>query len=240
MKKRIITLLIICLIIITLSFVFNGRTIYLGSYTKVFTIGSKVFKFSNNKKVVLRPVYAYKKGNKVKGYLKSTPSNDGNEYYVVSKNNNKIDQSFLIASGRLSNIKVFLNDNNVNIDISVLSEINALLDKNLSIDNIYSYSKINQDINNDFINEDIIYVVYMENDQFVTRIFINSNDNITDIINYEYDIDQDSSISYGLAGLIDFNKDDNYEIIVSKVDGDSKPAYYSIYRYENGIIKELK
>ena len=80
----------------------------------------------------------------------------------------------------------------------------------------------------------------MENDQFVTRIFINSNDNITDIINYEYDIDQDSSISYGLAGLIDFNKDDNYEIIVSKVDGDSKPAYYSIYRYENGIIKELK
>ena len=118
-------------------------------------------------------------------------------------------------------------------------EINQLLDTNISIDSIQNYRMISKDIDNDSSKESIFYISYIDDDSISTNIFVVDNSEVTNIIDSSVSFD-DLGKSYSLVGVIDFNKDKNYEVIVSRVDGDSQPMYYDIYRYENNSIKEIK
>ena len=240
-KKSIIISLIICILVIIIVSFINMKIIYLGSYTKVLSFGNTIFKFNNNNSILLRNAKIYKNGNIINGYIKSSKSGDSSDYYIASKNNRIIDFDYLIASGVLTNIDVIQNNNVIDIDNNSLSIINNLLNENINIDNVYNYNRISCDIDNDSIEEDIISIIYYENDSIKTNIFINKNNSITNIINNEYSYEEESiSNIYNFVGLIDFNKDKKYEIIISNRSGDSQPTYFDIYRYENDNIKEIK
>ena len=241
MKKRIVPILIICIVIILLITVLNGRLIYLGNNTKVLVFGSKIIKFNYNPKIVLRSVNIYKDNNKtINGYIKSTKHDKEYNYYLVSRNNKEINTDDLIASGLLNKLSVYTKVESSTIDQSSLDMINNLLEKNINTDDIYNYKKITYDIDNDSNKEDIIALVFNDNGSFANRIFINDN-NLVNVIDYNVSFSDEKNIkSYGLVGLVDFNKDDIYEIVVSRVDGDSQPAYYDIFSYDNGSIKEIK
>lgn len=238
MRKRIIIPLFICLIIIVVISVINMKTTYLGAYTKVISFGNISFKYNSNRRVLLKKVNIYKNGNKIKGFIKSQKSNNGYDYYAISRTNNKIDLDYLVASGTLLDLKV-INSNNVEIDNQSLVVINNMLGTNLLLDNVFNYSVISYDIDNDITEEEVAFVTYLEEDTIVTRIFIYDDNSVINIINEEKELDEEGT-SYNLASIIDFNKDNKYEIVISKVDGDSQPTYYNIYRYNNGTIKEIK
>lgn len=238
MKKRIVLPLFIFVIIIVLISTINMKTVYLGSYTKVISFGNITFKYNSNKKVILKKVNIYKNGNKTKGYIKSQKSNNGKEYYAVSNSNNKLDLDYLLASGSLAKIDV-IDYESSEINNESLVRINGLLGTSLLLDNILNYGVISFDIDNDITSEEVYYVAYYENDMIVTRIFIADDNQVINIVNEETNLD-DNGTSYNLTCLIDFNKDKIYDVVVSKVDGDSQPTYYNIYRYTDGQIKEIK
>ena len=239
MKKRIIIPLLIFIIIVIIVTFINSKTIYLGNQTRVYSFGNKLIKRNRNNKVILKKINVYKNGNILKGYLKSAKVSNEYDYYAVSKSNNKYDLDDLIVSGTLTKIDVVLCDKSLKINDSTLLEINQLLDTNISIDSIQNYRMISKDIDNDSSKESIFYISYIDDDSISTNIFVVDNSEVTNIIDSSVSFD-DLGKSYSLVGVIDFNKDKNYEVIVSRVDGDSQPMYYDIYRYENNSIKEIK
>ena len=109
----------------------------------------------------------------------------------------------------------------VEIDNQSLVVINNMLGTNLLLDNVFNYSVISYDIDNDITEEEVAFVTYLEEDTIVTRIFIYDDNSVINIINEEKELDEEGT-SYNLASIIDFNKDNKYEIVISKVDGDIK------------------
>lgn len=242
MKKKVVILFaVICILIIIISFVINSNIVYLGNHTKVLSFGNILFKYNLNNNIVLRKVNIYKTSNVLKGYIKTEKYNSENRYYAVSVNNKTIKLNDFIASGILKKVDIINTGKASEIDSNKVSKLNDLLEKELTIDNVYGYKEISYDIDNDNDEEDIIYTTYMENGSLVTNIFLYENGNVTNIINYENDLEAENNCkNYDLVCVINFNKDNNYEIVISVNDGDSQPTYYNIYKLENGNIKEIK
>lgn len=238
----IIILVIVTIIVIALHFLISLKTFYLGNYTKVITIGSKIIKVNSNTAIKLRKVKYYRNGNISKGFLKSYYVDGENEYYIASLNNKSLDIMDLVASGSLAKMDI-VPPKNIDEDLtaSSLKDINSFLGKTLSSDDIFDYKKITYDIDNDSKNEDVIYLSYMENNSLKKVAFISDEVN-TEIINKETDLENEVSEDeiYSLVDLIDFNGDSVYEIVISRCAGDDSPTYYDIYSYDNGIIKEIK
>ena len=235
--------LIVTVAIIFLHFIIIGRTVYLGNNTKVISIGSKIFKYNKNKKVLLKKVNVYRNNELIDGYLKSRNLDNEKELYLVSSDNKNIDIKDLIASGKLIKIDVKLPSNESDsIDESSIKEINDIFDIDLKSENVSIYKKIVHDIDNDSIDEQIIFISFVLNDISSDKIIIKDN-NIIKIIDYDYDYEnlmKEPQKVYDLVGIIDFNNDKNYEVVVSRINGDSQPTYYDIYSYENGKVSEIK
>ena len=238
----IIILVIVTIVIVVLNFMISLRTYYLGNYTKVISIGSKIIKLNSNRAIKLRKVKYYRNGSISNGFLKSYYIDGENEYYIVSKNNKSLDILDLIAAGPLVKMDI-VPPKNIDEDLtsSSLKDINSFLGKTLSDDDIFGYKKITYDIDNDSNNEDVIYLSYMENNSLKKIAYISDEVN-TEIINKETDLEDEvgGDEIYSLVDLIDFNGDNIYEIVISRCAGDDSPTYYDIYSYDNGIIKEIK
>lgn len=243
MKKRIVVfLLVVCVIIIVLFEFVNSRTIYIGSNTRIISFGPKIYKFNSNKKVLLKKVNVYRDGKQVKGFLKSSKEEGKYGYYVVNSNNKTMNVDPLIASGSFAKLNVVSSkyyDNNYNEDI--INRISELLEKEISFNSVMNYKRISFDIDNDSVEEEIYLILYNENESFVTNIFVYKNENVISIIDSEIDYTEADSIeSYSLAGLIDFNNDKMYEIVLSKSTGDDTPTVYDIYTFSNDTVKKIK
>ncbi|MBR4350967.1 MAG: hypothetical protein IKP98_01950 [Bacilli bacterium] len=240
-KKIVIPILIVCIIVILSILFLNTKIVYLGSHNKVITFGNKIFNYKSNKRILLRKAYIYKDGKALKGYIKSNKNGKTNEYYAVSKYNKMINVNNFIASGILKKLNIINIDDDIEIDSNKLKEYNELLDTNIELDNVYNYKEILFDIDNDSSEEKVIYIVYNENDSIFTSIIVDDNGNAFEIVYYEDNMDSDiQNKIYYLVNLIDFNNDKKYEVVVSVCDGDSQPTYYSIYKYDNGKVKEIK
>ena len=241
--KIVMFLVIITVVIIILQLFISMNTVYIGNNTRVISIGSKIYKYNKNKKIILKKIKVYKDGRTVKGFLKSTKADNEIEYHLVSSSNKKIDMKTVIASGQMVKLSVVDRTKDINtINDTLLNELNDMLDTELKIENVSRYNKITYDIDNDSIDEQVLYVSYLKDNISVDRIFI-YDDNLIDVVDYEFDYKDVMNLSqkaYDFVGLIDFNNDNKYEVVVSRVDGDSHPAYYDIYSYENGIVKEIK
>jgi hypothetical protein len=243
MKKRIIFLLAIVVLVVAILITFvDMKTIYLGSNTKAFVFGNKIIKINRNNKIILKSVYVYNKERRINGYLKSTKEGKNYGYYAVTSNNKIINPDNLIASGKLNKIKVVeFKNKGEDISSSSLNEVNSLLEKSIKKESVMDYKDIEYDIDNDSRLEKIYSITYVENGALINSIFINDNDNVIDIVNYEIDFDDvETANLYTITNLIDFNNDDNYEIVLSKVKGDDSPKYYDIYSYIDGSVKEIK
>ena len=239
--KPIIVLVIITILVFILRLFINLYTVYIGNNARVITIGSKIIKINNNNKILLRRAKIYKNGNKINGYIKSSKGDMENEYYLVSLNNKKINVNPLIASGSLAKIKVITKTDNT-INESAIIELNDQLDLELKKENIVTYKKIILDIDNDGTDEKVIYVSYSINDVSYDKALI-IDDSTYELVDYEFsleDLKEKPQKFYSLVGLIDLNNDNKYEIIVSRIDGNSQPQYYEIYSYNDGKIKEIK
>lgn len=242
-KKRICIFLLLILVLIIIVFeVISFNTIYLGSNTRIIVIGGKIIKKYGNKKIVLKKVNYYKNGEKNKGYIKSKEYENGNYYYIVSKDNKTIDLDNLIAAGLMIKLKTpsssVINTNKEEIDID---ELNDDLNLDLSIEDVNYYKNITYDIDNDKSKEEIIYVSYVMDNYLKISIFIRDDNGIINVFEYGKDrYSNEPQKAFMLSNIVDLNNDGNYEIIVSRVDKDSQPAYYDIYSYKNGKIKEIK
>lgn len=245
MNKKSIKIVFILIIIIIITFVFqmiiNAHTVYIGDYTKIIVFGKSIFKYNRNNRIILRKVKIYDNENIKNGFLK-TEESVWNSYYAIFSNNKRVDTNRLLVSGASINLDIVSSKNIEETKTeSLLIEINHLLDKNLSLDSILDYQKFIYDIDNDNEKESVIYVTYQENSTISTEIFINDNKKIKVKSNeIDYEVINGEGLSISLYGLIDFDGDKNYEIVISTCDGDSAPTYYEIYEYKAGNIKEIK
>lgn len=236
-------LLIITILVFVIQFIISSNTVYIGNNTRVLSIGSKIIKYNRNNSIILRKVNVYK-GNRIsKGYLKSTKADNENEYYLTSINNRNINVKTIVASGSMLKLSVIDPIDELNtITESKIHELNSILDVDLKTENIVKYKRIKYDIDNDSDDEEVLYISYVLNNISSDRIIIKDN-SIVKVVEYDFDykdLQDKPQKAYGLVNIIDFNKDDIYEIVVSRVDGDSQPTYYDIYSYENGSIKKIK
>ncbi|MBR4830418.1 MAG: hypothetical protein IKZ96_01450 [Bacilli bacterium] len=239
--KIVILLVVILIIVIALNYFISSNTVYLGNNTKVLVIGNKIIKLKNNRKILLNKVSIYKDGKKFDGYLKSEKYDMGYSYYAVSKYNKKFNSNDLVASGKMVKMNA-VSSSNIETSFNV-SEINSLLELKLENDNVIDYKKVTFDIDNDSNNEEIVFIKYIVDNIGTTKAFVVDNEDITDIVEFEYDytdmVNIKNDVHY-LSDVIDLNNDKKYEIILARIDGDSQPTYYDIYSYENGNIKEIK
>ena len=236
-------LLIITIIIMFLYFIIGMNTVFIGNNTRVLSIGSKIYKFRINNKILLKKVNVYKNNKVIDGFLKTRELDNENEYYLVSHNNKNIDVNDLIASGKMVMLNVIPSKNELNyINDSSLQEINDYFDTNLKPENVTAYKNLIYDIDNDSTNEQVIFISYVLNNISSDKIIIKDN-NITNIVDYNYDykyVRSKPQKVFDFVGIIDFNKDEKYEIVISRINGDSQPKYYDIYSYNNGNVKKIK
>ena len=242
--KIIIVALIVSIIAIIFNYFISLNTIYFGSNTKAFIFGKKIIKLNINPKVVLKKVNYYNKQKAFKGYLKSDKDDNGYSYYIVTEHNKIVDTNDLIATGSMVKVNIVSSqDISVSINNLKLEEINKLFEINLVMENVIEYKNIMTDIDNDQTSEEVVYIKYLYNDVKTTKIFVLDDNEIYNIQELEVDysdLANSSSQVYYLSNVIDINNDNIYEIIVGRIDGDSKPTYYDIYDYNNGIVKEIK
>lgn len=242
-KRVLIILLLISIIVISLVTYINMNIVYIGNNTKVVSLGNKIYSFNTNSNIILRKVYINKNGKFIKGFIKAEKENDSYDYIAVSANNRAIDVDLLIAKGLLSKAEVAKNVvSSKEITDGSINEVNVLLEANIDKSSVLNYEKMVFDIDNDASDESIYYVLYMTTSSLSTEIFIKDGEDIISVLSNEYDFETEgfSETTYKLTGLIDFNNDLNYEIVVSKVTGDDAPIYYDIYRYDNGKINRIK
>lgn len=243
--KIIVTLIVLLVLVICLRFYVNSNTVYIGSYTKLITIGKKIFKFNNNSSIKLRRVNIYKGNRVVKGYLKSSKGDNENQYYYVSLNNKIISDYNYVSSGTMLDLDVVVPEKKyktTNLDTSTIEEINSYLDTKISKENISDYNIVEYDIDNDSQKEKVVFISYRINSSFSKKCFVVDNEDITTVLDKEYDLTEETTHveTFSLTALVDFNKDKKYEIVVLRCAGDDSPTYYDIYSYENGNIKEIK
>lgn len=253
MKKKILVIILILLVIT------NGIILFFENYYNQLLIigGNTIVEYRNNK---LLKIKKSNKINKRLNYKKYSVYNNGifEDYYIDFKNGdyNNISYTLYNNSDEETNITdsllAYTNDLNINVQSVKNSYIMTDIDKKLlqkslpgyNLNNIY-FNKVTVDLDNDGLNEEIYIVNNFDfvnvPDKTVSYVFLKtSNGNIIEIEKDESS-NQNKVPAYRFSYSIDVDKDNEYEIILSKFYNESI-VNYNIYKYDSKLnkIKELK
>ena len=248
MKKEFKILIALAAIYIIVSIVFyfienTSKIVYIGDHTKVIVNGDELSVDNENIKIPSKNVKYYFNKSISNGYLYADELDYNNYYYltVLSEDGKplKFNDSVLAMTNNLD-IKVEELPNNVvtNEDVDVIREYmsSQSIEKNIS----YVF-KSSFDLDNDGNYEDIYSVSLNEDyEKYTTLILIKSGDFIEKIDESSYEEDSSEYRKISLFKLIDFNLDNNYEIVIKEKNGDDKPTYFNIYSYNNKNITKVE
>ena len=146
----------------------------------------------------------------------------------------------------------YTNDLNINVQSVKNSYIMTDIDKKLlqkslpdyNLNNIY-FNKVIVDLDNDGLNEEI-YIVNNFNlidipDKTISYVFLKTNNGDIIQIAKNESSDQNKVPAYRFSYSIDVDKDNEYEMVLSKFYNESIVSY-NIYKYDSKLnkIKELK
>lgn len=253
MKKKVLVIILILLVIT------NGIIFFFENYYNQILIigGNTIVEYRNSK---LLKIKKSNKINKRLNYKKYSVYNNGifEEYYIDFKNGdyNNISYTLYNNSDEETNITdsllAYTNDLNINVQSVKNSYIMTDIDKKLlqkslpdyNLNNIY-FNKVIVDLDNDDLNEEI-YIVNNFNlidipDKTISYVFLKTNNGDIIQIAKNESSDQNKVPAYRFSYSIDVDKDNEYEMVLSKFYNESIVSY-NIYKYDSKLnkIKELK
>ena len=248
MKKNqfiIIVILIVIFVFLSIFLVFikKENVVYLGNSTKVYIKNGEIIKKEDNRIMNLREAKIYFEGDFIDGYLRTT-KND-----VVSYNSREAftkDRKLIVFSDGLLaytgsvNIKV---DEGKEYDILTNKEKDLLVsiaEENKISGDIISASRVDVDINKDKKMESIYSYTLMDSKKISTIVVLVNGDKYEEIELSSTNSKYPSVKRCYLFKLIDFNDDDNYEIVTYCSEGDDSLVKYNIYNYKNGSVSPIK
>ncbi len=253
----VISLVAIYLLIYIISIVPTGKkyknTVFLGESTKVSIKDGSIFVYNEDKKISKQKAKIYFNKKFIDGYIISgegESSGTENSYYYYNSDGDVLVPGSIVvavAGDDIVNIKEGRTQ-----EIKSLDSIQDLLDLNnlISNDDVeidLNYGKIDSiDVDGDKI-EDKIYsfgliksVLATEDEDYISFVYLKKGNSSEYILlqNFEGSYDGISNERLSFAKLIDFDNDDNYEIVVERMMGEYGPYYYELYNYEdNKFIK---
>ena len=256
MKKNKIYIIVLLIIIFLLFDIFvhlniNENVIYIGNTTKVIVKDEKITINNKNTNLKLMKSKIYFNKEFIDGYIKSSKSkmNNGVTIYDAYNLNGQLLRfnDDLIAYTGKNNIKIadcnssdFIStEDDKYIADFLLSEFgNGIsLDVPLSYD---YYKKIIYDIDNDGDDEYIYSLDIIESGvSDYSYVFIVDDEEKILVSRKKGDIKDSNLPRVFFFNLIDFNNDNNYEIVLRYKNGEYGKNIYKIYNY-NGEISEIK
>lgn len=223
------------------NFIFNKTEIYLGDYTKVNIKNNNIIIKNNNESISNKEIYYYNDTKFVKGYLYSESINNKKIYTVINDEKQKIKflNDKIIATKKL-NIKIY-NPDFTTINSIESEEILKYLSKKSKFETVISIQKYEYDFNKDGVDE-VLYaaVVNLNSDEYCTYILNEINDSFEIIDSAITNNTLPNKKRIVIYKYIDFDNDDNYELVIKENNGDDSPTYYNVYTYENGIFNKIE
>ena len=241
-KKIVLILIIILIILYFVISIFSfdkiyKNTVFIGNYTKVEVNSGDINVYYDNSKIKRQEVNYYFQKEIVDGYILSdnTGINNGlNEYYALNKDEQILSfENVLIGftkdlSLKFKDIKKNISDDS-DLAFKILENNNVSVTSNSVLD-IIGISKVDYD---DDGNEESIYSIGLYDDSnYYSFIFFLKDDKYAMITKNQSAFNEIEYTRLDFVSLIDFNNDDNYEFVISKVDGEYAPDYYELYNFD--------
>lgn len=245
-KKPIIIIFIVLYVILVISYVFNftkENYILFGTTTFVYYDDNnniKKIKYVDeiNKKLNYEKFKVYLNKKFDNYYINFYNEDNATFYNLYNEQYEKISSKELLLAVK-GDLKVKVS--NVQMETTIVDERDYLLDilkKHKINEEINVYSKQTLDIDNDNEKENIYmisnyggkvnkviysYIFIEESNHSTIDVALTTNDPInTAAIKQKYHI-----------WSVDLDNDNNYEIVVSSIDGDDSPVYYEFYKYDS-------
>ena len=115
------------------------------------------------------------------------------------------------------------------------------MSKKSKFETVISIQKYEYDFNKDGVDE-VLYaaVVNLNSDEYCTYILNEINDSFEIIDSAITNNTLPNKKRIVIYKYIDFDSDDNYELVIKENNGDDSPTYYNVYTYENGIFNKIE
>lgn len=247
MKKANVIMIILGIIYIILSiylvFIKKDNIVYLGDGTEVIVKNDDIKITKNNKLMNFKKARILYNNEFIDGYIrrKKDDTSGFNICEVLNEEKKKIifSNGLIAYSGNL-NIKV---GNYLKYSILTNTEKEKLMlvaeENNISgsISEAYRYDF---DIDGDKKEESIYSFTIIEKSKINTLTFINTQDDYEIIDIKKDDYSKPNCKRSWFYRFIDFNNDDNYEIVLFQSNGDDSLGTYKIYQYINKSVIEIK
>ena len=240
-NKKTILLVIVLLIIFYLVIefaptIFDNKkyknTVFLGSNTKVEIKNGNIRVYNEDKRIIKQKAKIYFKNKFLDGYISSGDAESSgvtNYYYSYTMDGDSlIPKNGLIAHTNDLSIKIKETHEEKSTDLSDLfnftKENNISISENITLD----YLDINriEDSTVDYICS----VGFIENDSdYSSYVFIKKDNKYILIDKEQSDYNDIHNIRLKFNNLIDFNNDNDYEFVISKVMSDYGPNYLFLF-----------
>ncbi len=217
-----------------------NNTVFIGNSTKVTVDNGMINVYNKDVALATQKVKIYFNNKFIDGYIfsgKGTSDGVENAYGIYDEDNNYINtDSAIIAHTKDITIKVKEIDTTRTDDINEIlyfcNSNNIVLNEDTAIDYI---EKSSFDLNNDNVKEYVYsFGLLREDNNYESYVYYSSNNENILIKKEDSKYAGASYTRLGLKGLIDFNNDDKYEFVISRILSEYGPDYYELYYY-NGI-----
>ena len=245
----IVLVVIYFIISLIMNYAFKGKkynnTVFIGDYTKVEISNKNIKVYNDNSKIRKQDAKIYFQKEIIDGYVMSenTGINNGlNEYYAYNKKNEVLSfESVLIAYTKDLTLKFIDFENNESDDIelakSILKANNIIVSDDIEL-NTFNISSLDYD--NDG-NIEYIYSIGLIEDEteYDSYIYLMKDDEYHLIAREESDYNSIEYTRLYFSNLIDFNSDNDYEFVVSKVTSEYGPNYYELYNFDGDSFTKI-
>ena len=243
----ILSIILVILIIIGIIIIINipkkyKNTIFLGRNTKVSVKDNNLIITTDDEKVKKQNAYIYYNNYVIEGYIltedEGSSSYNNNLHAYDMKDRYLTFDSTLIAYTKDLNIKFISTKNELLDDLEELE--NYFVEDEIDISNfeIDYIIKSTFDVNKDGKNEYIYSLGLIDDTQYYSLIIMKKDNKYYLIDEYDSNYEYSEGTKLELVCILDYNNDNNYEYIVSKVDEEQNT--FSFYNFNNYKFNKIK
>lgn len=245
MKKRLIIIIVLCLLLVIVS-VYNlikeESILYLGYSTKVYVNKDDIKIVDTKNDFYTKKIKLFMDDSFVDGFLQVDKEKNINNYKVYNKDKELILNIpfFMAYTGNIKiNVPKYRTQSSPN-DKDKANLYYVMNDNNIKGD-IINYKKITCDLNDDNVDENIIYSL-IKSDEYIYSLLYAYSDidyNYIDLVISKTE-DYDNTRIENFETIIDINDDKKYEIVISDYRGNNSAITYRLFGYKNDSFYEIK